>query len=214
MSPAAAPAGIRFEHHTDDGPALGIGTPAPRLSWYVPTAPEGFRQRAYEVEIVRHRGPVELTTVASAEQVLVPWPGAALAARESATVRVRVQGTDDDWSAWSAPAVVERGLDDWSGRFISPATLGGMGMPAPVLTGRVVLPGDVVRARLYATAHGLYVARLNGARVGDHELSPGCTSYQHRLGYQSHYVTGLVQPGENRLDVLLGNGWYCGRLRS
>ncbi|MEU8615217.1 hypothetical protein AB0C29_45250, partial [Actinoplanes sp. NPDC048791] len=74
MSPAAAPAGIRFEHHTADGPVLGIGTPAPRLSWYVPTAPDDFRQSAYQVEISRARGPVELTTVTSAEQVLVPWP--------------------------------------------------------------------------------------------------------------------------------------------
>jgi len=212
MSPAAAPAGVRFEHHTDDGPVLGIGTPAPRLSWYVPTAPEGFRQSAYQVEISRARGPVELITVASADQVLVPWPAGPLAAREAAQVRVRVRGVDDDWSAWSAPAVVERGLDDWAARFISPATLGGLGMPAPVLTGEVVLPGDIVRARLYATAHGLYTARLNGQRVGDHELAPGWTSYQHRLRYQSYDVTGLVRPGANRLDVLLGNGWYRGRL--
>jgi alpha-L-rhamnosidase len=212
MSPAAAPAGVRFEHHTGPGPVLGIGTPAPRLSWYVPTAPDDFRQSAYQVEISRARGPVELTTVTSAEQVLVPWPAAPLAARESAQVRIRVCGADDEWSGWSAPAVVERGIDDWTARFISPATLGGEGMPAPVLTGTVVLPDGIVSARLYATAHGLYTAELNGTRVGDHELAPGWTSYQHRLRYQSYDVTGLVRPGENRLDVLLGNGWYRGRL--
>jgi len=212
MSPAAAPAGVRFEHHTDDGPVLGIDSPAPRLSWYLPTAPEGFRQSAYQVEITRTRGPVELSTIASTEQVLVPWPAAALAARESARVRVRVCGAADDWSRWSAPATVERGIDDWTARFISPATLGGQDMPAPVLSGGIHLPGDIVRARLYATAHGLYTAELNGERVGDHELAPGWTSYQHRLRCQSYDVTGLVRPGENRLDVLLGNGWYRGRL--
>jgi alpha-L-rhamnosidase len=212
MSPADAPAGVRFEHHTDDGPVLGIGTAAPRLSWYVPAAPDDFRQGAYQVEVIRGRGPVELTTVTSAEQVLVPWPVAPLAARESAQVRVRVRDAQDRWSGWSAPAVVERGLDDWAARFISPATIGGYGMPAPVLTGTVVLPGDIVRARLYATAHGLYAAELNGRRVGDHELAPGWTSYQHRLRYQSYDVTELVRPGTNRLDVLLGNGWYRGRL--
>ena len=76
MSPASAPAGVRFEHRTDDGAVLGIGTPAPRLSWYLPDAPDGFRQHAYQVEISRSAGPVELTTVTSAEQILVPWPGA------------------------------------------------------------------------------------------------------------------------------------------
>src|SRR5688500_12418451 len=134
MPPAAAPVGVRFEHHTDDGPVLGIGTSAPRLSWYVPAAPDGFRQSAYQVEVTRDRGPVELTTVASTEQVLVPWPGAALAEREPVRVRIRVCGADGDWSEWSAPAGVERGIDDWTARFISPATLGGEGMPAPVLT--------------------------------------------------------------------------------
>jgi len=120
MSPASAPAGVRFEHRTDDGAVLGIGTPAPRLSWYLPDAPDGFRQHAYQVEISRSAGPVELTTVTSAEQILVPWPGAPLAAREPAQVRVRVCGADDDWSEWSAPAVAERGIDDWTARFISP----------------------------------------------------------------------------------------------
>jgi len=212
MSPATAPAGVRFEHRTDDGPVLGMGNPTPRLSWHLPAAPEGFRQHAYQVEIGRSAGPVELTTVKSAEQILLPWPGAPLAAREQAQVRVRVCGADDDWSRWSAPAVVERGIDDWTARFVSPSRLGREGMPAPVLTGRVHLPAGIVRARLYATAHGLYTAELNGERVGDQELAPGWTSYQHRLRYQSYDVTGLVRPGENRLDVLLGNGWWRGRL--
>ncbi|MEU4218721.1 glycoside hydrolase family 78 protein [Actinoplanes sp. NPDC026623] len=212
MSPAAAPVGIRFEHHTDDGPVLGIGTPAPRLSWYVPAADDDFRQGAYQVEVVRAGRPVELTTVDGAEQVLVPWPGTPLAPRESAQVRIRVCGPDDRWSAWSEHAVVEAGPDDWAAVFISPATLGGPGAPAPVLTGTVVLPEHIVRARLYATAHGVYLAELNGARVGDHELAPGWTSYQHRLRFQTYDVTGLVRPGENRLDVLLGNGWWRGRL--
>ena len=74
--PPLPPAGVRFEHRTDDGAVLGIGTPAPRLSWHLPAAPDGFRQHAYQIEISRSAGPVELTTVTSAEQILVPWPGA------------------------------------------------------------------------------------------------------------------------------------------
>ena len=34
----AAPVALRFEHRTDDGPVLGIGTALPRLSWVVPEA--------------------------------------------------------------------------------------------------------------------------------------------------------------------------------
>ncbi len=67
-------------------------------------------------------------------------------------------------------------------------------------------------ARLSITAHGLYVATLNGSRVGDQQLTPGWTSYQHRLRYQTYDVTALLRPGRNVLEVLLGNGWYRGRL--
>ncbi|MGH3102213.1 MAG: family 78 glycoside hydrolase catalytic domain, partial [Thermoleophilia bacterium] len=61
-------------------------------------------------------------------------------------------------------------------------------------------------------AHGLYEAKLNGHRVGDQVLAPGWTSYAHRLRYQTYDVTDLVREGGNDLDVLLGNGWYRGRL--
>jgi alpha-L-rhamnosidase len=212
MSSAAAPVGLRFEHHTDDGPLLGVGTSAPRLSWRVPRAGDDYRQHAYQVEVTRPDRPAELTTVESEEQILVPWPGAPLAPREAAQVRVRVCGPGEEWSAWSAPAEVEAAPDTWTARFISPVTLGAEGGPAPVLTGTVELPGDIVRARLHATAHGVYSAELNGERVGDQELAPGWTSYQHRLRFQTYDVTGLVRPGPNRLDVLLGNGWWRGRL--
>ena len=57
--------------------------------------------------------------------------------------------------------------------------------------------GEVVRARLYASAHGLYEAELNGRRVGDDTLSPGWTSYDSRLRYYTYDVTDLLAPGEN-----------------
>jgi alpha-L-rhamnosidase len=127
-------------------------------------------------------------------------------------VRVRGAGMRSDWSD---PATVEAGLlgtEDWSARFISPRQLGGLGAPAPVLRSVLEVPDQVVRARLYATAHGLYTAWLNGRRVGDQVLAPGWTSYPHRLRYQTFDVTDLVRQGGNELEVLLGNGWYRGRL--
>jgi len=218
MPRAAAPVSLRIEHRAAGSPALGLGVASPRLSWFVPDADPGYAQSAYEVEVTRSTGTPETVEVASAEQALVPWPVAPLASREQVSVRVRVRG-DDQWSGWSEPAVAEAGLlsaQDWSATFVSPRTLGGLQMPAPILSGAITipadLPGDIVRARLYATAHGLYVAELNGRRVGDEQLAPGWTSYHHRLRYQTHDVTDLVRPGENVLEVLLGNGWYRGRL--
>src|SRR4051812_7777486 len=117
-----APTVLRFEHHAAAQPALGIGAAAPRLSWQLTAAPEGYRQSAYEVEVRRAGGVPVVVRVTSDEQVLVPWPVAPLTSREGATVRVRVRG-EDDWSPWSEPAVVEAGLlapGDWTARFVSP----------------------------------------------------------------------------------------------
>ncbi|GAA1649505.1 glycoside hydrolase family 78 protein [Kribbella alba] len=212
--PLSAPVNLRFEHRTDTGPVLGIGTGTPRLSWQVPSADADYTQSAYEIEIVRPDASPEVHTVESNEQVLVPWPGTPLAARESVGIRVRVRD-GDDWSEWSTPAVVEAGLlspDDWTAGFVSPREIGEHGSPAPVLSGVVELPSGVVSARLYATAHGVYIPSLNGRRVGDEQLAPGWTAYQQRLRYQTYDVTELVQAGENRLEFLVGNGWYRGRL--
>jgi alpha-L-rhamnosidase len=214
MGQVAAPMSVRFEHRTDEDPVLGIGTATPRLSWIVPEADAAFVQETYEVELTRADGAPEVVQVTGGEQVLVPWPAAPLTSRESVRVRVRVHGAGMQ-SAWSDPATVEAGLlrtEDWTARFISPRELGGLGAPAPVLRSVLNLPDGVVRARLYATAHGLYTARLNGRPVGDQVLAPGWTSYSHRLRYQTYDVTDLVREGGNELEVLLGNGWYRGRL--
>ncbi|HEY0619455.1 MAG TPA: family 78 glycoside hydrolase catalytic domain, partial [Kribbella sp.] len=212
--PLSAPVNLRFEHRTDTGPVLGIGTGTPRLSWQVPSADADYTQSAYEIEIVRPDASPEVHAVESNEQVLVPWPGTPLAARESVGIRVRVRG-GEEWSEWSTPAIVEAGLlspDDWTAGFVSPREIGEHGSPAPVLTGVVELPSGVVSARLYATAYGVYIPSLNGRRVGDEQLAPGWTAYQQRLRYQTYDVTELVQAGENRLEFLVGNGWYRGRL--
>jgi alpha-L-rhamnosidase len=81
-----------------------------------------------------------------------------------------------------------------------------------VLGAVLELPGDVTSARLYSTAHGIYEAFLNGRRVGDQVLTPGWTAYAERLRYQTYDVTELVREGANELEVLLGNGWFRGRL--
>ncbi|MFR0357531.1 alpha-L-rhamnosidase [Streptomyces sediminimaris] len=68
----------------------------------------------------------------------------------------------------------------------------------------------VARARLYATALGLYEAHLNGRRVGRDQLAPGWTDYRKRVQYQTHDVTALLRPGDNAIGASLAPGWYAG----
>lgn len=210
--PPTAPAAVsvspvRFEHFDH---AFGIGTATPRLSWQVSTQDERWQQKAYELDCAG-----ELVLKQSGEQVLVPWPFGALGSRSQATVRVRV--TDGHtWSGWSEPSTVETGLlerSDWRALFITPATIGRTPDPAPILTKTVRIERDLSSARLYATAYGYYLTEINGERASEDLFTPGWTSYQHNLRYQTYDVTSLLRKGVNELRFLLGNGWYRGRIK-
>ncbi|HEX4085188.1 MAG TPA: family 78 glycoside hydrolase catalytic domain [Chthoniobacteraceae bacterium] len=80
----------------------------------------------------------------------------------------------------------------------------------PCLRKDFSLDKPIARARLYATALGLYDLHLNGQRVGDHLLAPDWTDYSKRSRYQDYDVTALVKNGANTLAGYVGNGWYSG----
>ena len=61
-----------------------------------------------------------------------------------------------------------------------------------------VLGKPVAKARLYATALGLYELHLNGRRVGDHLFAPDWTDYKKRVRYQTYDVTELVKTRRQR----------------
>ena len=73
--------------------------------------------------------------------------------------------------------------------------------------------GEVVSAELFATALGIYEAKLNGLSVDGSLFSPGWTCYEWRLRVQSYDVTTLVQKGPDSqvLEITVGNGWYRGK---
>jgi alpha-L-rhamnosidase len=73
-----------------------------------------------------------------------------------------------------------------------------------------VISKPVARARLYATAAGVYEPYLNGRRVGDQIFAPGWTEYSKRTPYQTYDVTALLPKGANTLGALLADGWYSG----
>ena len=84
--------------------------------------------------------------------------------------------------------------------------------PCPLLKKEFLLEKKVVRARAYATAHGLYRLHINGKRVGDYELTPEVTSYHQYLQAQTYDVTDLLQTGENEITAVLAPGWWAGRI--
>lgn len=206
MSAAVTIAPLRFEHHREP---FGIGESTPRLSWIVTDAPAGWRQARYEIQSAN----AETVAADGAESVLVAWPFAPLASRETRALRVRVVGEDGTGSDWSEWATVEAGLltpSDWNAHLVGPSD---SEIAAPLVRGAFQIRDAAIRrARIYATAHGLYELEVNGARVGDQELAPGWTAYESRLRYQTFDVTELLTPGANVVGAWLADGWWRGHL--
>ncbi len=215
-SATARPSVLRFEHHEEP---FGIGEDRPRLSWQITTETPGWVQSAYELELgLNEEQLVSYGRTESGEQLLQPWPAPPLASRQRVAARVRVWGTDDDGpSEWSPVAYVEAGLltrADWQAAMIQPAwdEASEDTEPAFRLSRTFELKGTVASARLYSSAHGVYVASINGRRVGRDVLAPGWTSYHHRLRYQAYDVTDYLQPGANIIGLELADGWWRGNL--
>jgi alpha-L-rhamnosidase len=203
-----------FEHSSD---GRGLGTACPRISWRLPDGSPD--QDAYELEIQGDGGTTTITgRMASPGRSLVPWPGKPMRSRERARVRVRVWTRDSEGpSQWSEPAWAEAALlepGDWVAQPVGGAwpQEGSADRRAARVRREFTVDRPVVAARLYATAHGVYEAEVNGARVGDDALSPGWTVYGKRLKYRTYDVTSLVALGRNAIGAWLGDGWYRGRL--
>lgn len=81
--------------------------------------------------------------------------------------------------------------------------------PAMQLRRHFEVPAEVRSARLYATALGTYLARVNGAPVDESRLAPEVDQYSRRVSYQTYDVTHLIQCGDNALAFTVADGWYA-----
>ncbi len=208
-------ANLRCEYKVDP---LGIDVAQPRLSWQLRSEARGAAQSAYQVEVTRDGKKVwDTGKVVSDRSVHVPYGGPELESSRRYTWRVRVWDGAGQASAWSPIASWEMGLlapGDWKARWIESAKDEGAkaSQPAPMLRGTFVVKGKVRSARAYVTSLGLYELEINGRRVGDQLLTPGWTSYNKRLQYQTYDVTAHLRAGENAIGAMLGDGWYRGFL--
>ena len=197
---------------------LGIDSIGPRLSWKLASDQRNASQSAYQIQVSDGQGDRWDSGEVLSEQTLhIPYRGPALRSRQRCIWRVRVWDERDRPSTWSEPGWWEMGLlgpADWQASWIEPdwEEDPASSNPCPYVRTTFALREQVIAARVYVTAHGLYELSLNGQRVGDTYFTPGYTSYHHRLQYQVYDVGDLLQVGENALGVILGDGWYRGEI--
>jgi alpha-L-rhamnosidase len=204
---------------------LGIEVVKPRLSWTILSSIRNQKQTAYEVvvsdnikDIKRMKGNIWQTgKVSSSESVHVAYDGNPLKAFTRYYWRVKVYGKNgsSDWTEfqWFETAMLK--ASDWQGKWIGDGSQQFAkdedfykNDPMPLLRKAINAEKKIVSARLYISGLGYYEAFVNGKKVGDHVLDPGCTSYGKQVLYSVYDITPHMKKGLNAFGVMLGNGWY------
>ncbi len=219
---AGPPQDLRCEYLKDP---LGLDVARPRLSWHLADDRRGARQRAYRILVASSVDALaedaadvwDSGRVESDRSIHVEYGGPKLRSRRRYVWKVRTWDADGGPSPWSPPAYWEMGLlkrSDWKAAWIaSPEPIDpGRSNPCPMFRLSFEASGAPKRARVYASALGLYELHLNGRRVGDRLLTPGWTDFRTRVQYQAYDVTGSVWDGENVIGAILGDGWWSGPL--
>ncbi|HKN24830.1 MAG TPA: glycoside hydrolase family 78 protein [Candidatus Acidoferrum sp.] len=203
---------------------VGIDILQPRLSWELVSSERGTLQTAYQIRLATSEENLTKNKLlwdsgkqASDASIQVVYQGPALETGRRYYWQVRVTDNLGRTSDWSAPVYWEMGLlhdSDWQARWITPNLQEDTSKsnPVPMLRREFQVKKDVVSARLYPTAMGLYQLELNGKRVGDQYFTPGWTAYDFRYQYQTYDITSDLRLGVNCLGALLGDGWFRGNM--
>ena len=97
--------------------------------------------------------------------------------------------------------------EHWNAKWIAPAE---QHRRHPVFSRSFSLSKPVRAATLHITGYGLFEAYLNGKKLGEDVLTPFFDAYTETTQVLAFDLTHLLE-ADNRMEILLGNGWYKGR---
>lgn len=203
---------------------IGIEVEKPRFSWKISSKRNNVKQTAYEIRVAASEAnllkPKKLIwtsqKVNSDQSINVEYGGTSLAARQQLYWQVRIWNEQDEVSDWSEVAFWEMGLmeeKEWQANWIykTDDIQEEKSLPVQCFRKDFNINKKIKQARVYVTSLGIYQLFINGQKVSNDLFTPGYTSYNKRLQYQTYDVTDLLQK-ENAIGAMVGDGWYRGYL--
>ncbi len=188
---------------------VGIDIQRPLLSW---NAEGGKTQTAYEIVAESDGKRVWMSGKVMSSSMRAEYPEK-LVSRQRVDWKVRLFDENGNAGEW-ASASFEMGLlspSDFAAKWITGNYKVDKKRRFPVDCFKKQFTAEnVVKARLYVTACGIYEVKFNGVKAGDFCLAPGHTDYTKRIQYQTIDVTSLVKDGANTVTAELADGWYRG----
>jgi len=205
------------EYHTNP---VGIDVLKPRLSWKIVSDKQNVMQSAYEIKVTDQspKGKVIWNSgkVTGDQSVNIEYAGDVLKPMQRVYWQVRVWDNENKATKWSEPAYWEMGIlkpELWTASWITMENEKAFNgsKPAHFLRKDFSTSKKVKSARVYVSSLGLYELYINGKKVGDQLFTPGWTSYNKRIQYQTYDVTSMLQT-KNAIGAILGDGWYRGNI--
>lgn len=209
---------------------IGFYDATPTFSWKLPISEEIIAQSAYHIVVASDSLLLNNTPdlwdsgkQQSSRSTFVSYQGKKLESRQKVYWKVKYWDQNELASEWSKTQHFEIGLldnTDWQAKWIGLPTkeekvLGSqenvVHRPQYLRKG-FELSGEVVFARMYVTAKGVFDVAINGEDLSDDVMPPGWTPYQKRIETLTYDVTNLMESGQNTLAFTLAAGWHSGRL--
>lgn len=147
--------------------------------------------------------------VASDQMAYIPWGGEELYARADVIWKVMLWDEEERAGEWSEEARFELAIEpaDWTAKWIAgaykPYRKANQALqymqkshprfPVDCFLREIKVARPVRKARIYASACGLYEISIDGIKAGDACLAPGITDYRKRVQLQTIDVTDAFQ---------------------
>lgn len=209
---------------------LGFYNATPTFSWKLPVSENIKSQTAYQIVVATSKDllPNNADLWDSKKQetdqsVWVKYQGKKLQSRQKVYWQVKYWNQDKEASFWSDVNYFELGLlnnSDWQAKWIGLNTkkekvIGSQNnvLHRPqYLRKNFEVSNNVISARLYITAKGVFDVAINGKDVSNDVMPPGYTPYKKRIETITYDVSNYIESGQNAIGVELAAGWHSGRL--